>query len=97
MYTHMYTGMVGETYYRKTGTVGEVGLPLFAPPHALTLGPAHWDPAHAASKRKAGSLNNKHKSSRRNTLHEICIVYPFYPRINVVCEVSDQRDDELTS
>ena len=41
----------------------KVGPPLFTLPHALTLGPSHWDPAHAASKRQARSLgqttNNK--------------------------------------
>ena len=35
----------------------KVGLSLFTLPHALTLGPAHWDPAHAASTRQARSLN----------------------------------------
>ena len=29
---------------------------FFTLPHALTLGPAHWDPAHAASKTKNTSI-----------------------------------------
>ena len=41
--------------YHRRGP--KVGLPLFTLPRALTLGPAHWDPAHAGSKRQAGSLN----------------------------------------
>ena len=40
----------------------KVGHPLFTFPHTLTLGPAHWDPAHAA-KRQARSLNKQQDNS----------------------------------
>ena len=51
----------------------KVGLPLFTLPRAPTLGPAHWDPAHAASKRQAGSLK------QYNTILYYTILYYTIP------------------
>ena len=43
----------------------KVGLPLLAPPHALTLGPTHWDPAHAASIQGRQALGKENKCTVR--------------------------------
>ena len=53
----------------------KVGFPLFTLPHALTLGPAHWDPAHAAGTRQARSLKEKETTSWGTTCLTLLVLH----------------------